>query len=186
MKKTLHTINCLTIAASFILIAAFANTLQAQTIYVNSSTGNDATGNGTSGNPYKTFHKGYTMASAGNTIDLTGTFTWTDTDETGDAATTGYTIGKNITIQGQGAGTTIVQANSAANTADRAVFTITSATTLKKITIRNGKTNSGYGGMNINTTSNVIINNFSFESNYGFNSSPRCGGAIKIETDANV
>ena len=96
-----------------LFILFFAPTItSAATIYVNSSTGNDTTGDGSSGTPYKTFHKGYTSASSSDTIDLTGTFTWTDSDETGDVAKTGYTIAKNLTIQGQSADATIIQAAS--------------------------------------------------------------------------
>jgi hypothetical protein len=56
------------------------------TIYANSSSGNDDTGDGSSENPYHTFHKAYTMASAGDIIHLQGTFTWTDANELGDVA----------------------------------------------------------------------------------------------------
>ena len=122
----------------------------ARTVYVNSATGNDTTGDGTSGTPYKTFHKGYTEASAGDTLNVSGTFSWTDADETGDSSTTGYTLGKNLTIQGQGAGDTIVQAHSADDSADRRVFTISSGVTaeINDITIRYGKItgSSNYGG----------------------------------------
>lgn len=126
----------------------------AATIYSNSSTGNDTTGDGSSGNPYATFHKAYTVASAGDTINLTGTFTWTNAGETGDALTSGYTLGKNLTIVGQNAGDTIIQAATASTTGDRRVFTISSASvsvTIDKVTIRNGKiasSNSGGGILN--------------------------------------
>lgn len=110
---------------SIFVIVHFGN---AQTIYVNSSTGSDASGNGTAGSPYKTFHKGYTMVSSGGTLNLTGTFTWTDADETGDASTSGYTISKNLTIIGQRADQTIIQAAATQNTADRRVFTINNYT----------------------------------------------------------
>jgi len=46
----------------------------AQTVFVNSSTWNDDAGNGSSANPYKTLTKGYAMASAEGTLNLTGTF----------------------------------------------------------------------------------------------------------------
>lgn len=115
------------------------------TLYVNSSSGNDSTGNGSSGSPYKTFHKGYTTASAGDTLNLTGTFTWTDADETGDVVTSGYTIGKELIIQGQRANTTIIQTATASTTGDRRVFTTSSGTivTFNDITIQNGRVTSG-------------------------------------------
>jgi len=128
---------------------AFTGLASAATIYTNSSTGNDTTGDGTSGTPYATFHKAYTEASAGDTIDATGTFDWTDADETGDATTSGYTFAKNLTIQGGGPSTTIFQAASADNTANRRVFTVNSGYTvaINDVTIRYGKTtSSSYGG----------------------------------------
>jgi hypothetical protein len=132
-----------------------------QTIYVNSSTGNDATGNGSSGSPYKTFNKGYTIAAAGNTINLAGTFTWTDADETGDAATSGYTINKNLTITGQGAGQTIIQAAATENTADRRVISIGYgySVTIQNLTIRYGRlTSTNYGGAGIYVSGNSNLN----------------------------
>ena len=54
------------------------------TRHVNSVTGNDANA-GTIGDPYKTFHRAYTVAASGDIISLTGTFDWSATDETGYA-----------------------------------------------------------------------------------------------------
>lgn len=137
MKKT-----TLLLALFFFLVppALFSQT----TIFVNSSTGDDASGDGTSGAPYKTFYKGYTVASSGDILDLAGTFTWTDADETGDAATTGFTIAKNITIRGNCAGA-IVQAATSGGTADRRVFTISAgySVTISGLTIRYGNVNTG-------------------------------------------
>lgn len=122
--------------------------IQAATIYANSATGNDTTGDGSSGSPYKTFHKAYTAASADDTINLTGTFTWTDADETGDASTSGYTIGKDLTITGQSADTTIVQAHASEASADRRVFSISLGVTatIENLTIRHGMSGSSDGG----------------------------------------
>lgn len=132
------------------------------TIYIDSGTGNDVSGDGSSGNPYKTFHKGYTMAISGDILDLTGTFTWTDADETGDAATTGYTIAKNLTIQGQGAGLTFIQSASTENTADRRVFTLSGGydITIKDVTIRYGKdvANGEGGGIYSGTSGIATVN----------------------------
>lgn len=120
----------------------------ATTIYVDSTTGNDSTGDGTVGNPYQTFHKGYTAAVAGDTINLNGTFTWTDAGETGDTAGSGYTLSKNLTIVGQGRTNTIVQAASTRNTADRMVFFVGAnvTVTFRDLTIRHGKVVSAYQG----------------------------------------
>jgi len=118
----------------------------AATIYVNSATGSDVNA-GTVGSPYKTFHKAYTMANSGDVINLTGTFDWTAVDETGDGATSGYTISKNLTIQGQGANSTTIQAANADNIADRRIFTISYGYTvvINNCTIRYGKTTDGGG-----------------------------------------
>ena len=178
-----------------VILFALSTSLMGATIYVNSSSGDDNSGDGSSGSPYKTFHKGYTEASSDDIIDLTGTFTWTDAAESGDAATTGYTIAKNLTIQGQGAGATYIQAASTENSADRRVFTITdtpsiTAFTIKGVTIRYGvnsaedeisagiliymaSTSSSYHDIDVN------VNECSFEDNNitGFSSSNSFSGA---------
>ncbi|MEY4157773.1 MAG: hypothetical protein RL743_268, partial [Actinomycetota bacterium] len=120
----------------------------AGTIYANSATGNDSTGDGSLANPYLTFHKAYTSAAAGDTINLAGTFTWTDAGETGDAAGSGYTLGKNLTIVGQTTATTIVQAAATRGAADRMVFYVGANVTVgfRDLTIRYGKvTGEGQG-----------------------------------------
>jgi len=126
----------------------FVNNVQAATIYSNSSTGNDTTGDGTSGTPYKTFTKAYTESTAGDTIDLTGTFTWSDADETGDSSTyetgyLGFEITKDLTIQGHGADQTIIQSASTAYGSPR-IFAIreNASTTIRNLTIRNGYASS--------------------------------------------
>lgn len=125
-----------------------APTAHAATLYINSATGNDTTGDGTSGSPYRSFHKAYTSATSGDTVDATGTFTWTDSAETGDSSTSGYTLSKNLIIAGHGPDQTTFQASSTDNTADRRVFTLSSTYTLslQDLTIRYGKITSGNGG----------------------------------------
>ena len=121
------------------LVLTTSFTFAQTTIHTNSVTGNDTTGNGSSSAPYKTFHKAYTEASAGDTLNLTGTFTWTDADETGDSSINGYSLSKDISIIGQTATSTIIQASTTSGTADRRVFTIGNINlTVKNITIRNG------------------------------------------------
>lgn len=99
-------------------------------------------------NAYLMFHKAYTSAAAGDTINLAGTFTWTDVGETGDAAGSGYTLGKNLTIVGQTTATTIVQAAATRGAADRMVFYVGANVTVgfRDLTIRYGKvTGEGQG-----------------------------------------
>lgn len=165
----------------FILFCSVSNTVSAGTIYVNSATGNDSTGDGSSGSPYKTFHKGYTVSSSGDTLNLTGTFTWTDADETADASTTGYTISKNLTIQGQSADATIIQAHASENSADRRVFTVSSGytVTFDSITIRHGKAPSGGGVYSgYNSSANMTFQNCRVEYNRVIGGSWGEGGAI--------
>jgi len=135
-----------------------AHEVKAATIYTNYNTGNDSTGDGSSGSPYKTFYKAYTVASTDDTLDLTGTFDWSNADEVGDVTNTGFTISKALTIQGQSADTTFIQADSTPNTAGKRVFTLNSATTLKNLTIRYAYHNiSSYSGTAIYTYSPLTI-----------------------------
>lgn len=119
----------------------------ASVIYANSATGNDSSGDGTSGNPFQTFHKAYTTAISGDTIDLTGTFTWSDAGETGDTSPAGYTLAKNLTIQGQSRAT-IIQASSTRSTANRSLFFVNANVTVafRDLTLRYGNPTSGTHG----------------------------------------
>ncbi len=142
----------------------FPSAVSAATIYTNSASGNDTSGDGSVGAPYKTFHKAYTSASSGDIIDATGTFTWTDADETGDATTSGYTLAKNLTIQGQGPANTIFQAAASEATANRRVFTISNgfAITFNDLTVRYGYLSSDGGGILINGTATIDSSDISY------------------------
>jgi hypothetical protein len=96
------------------------------------------------------------MAASGDTLDLTGTFTWTD--ETGDVATDGFQIANNITIQGQSDGSTVIQAASTPSSADRRIFTIQSATvvTLRNLELRYGTAPSSADGGAISAESATL------------------------------
>ncbi len=159
-----------------------SHSASAATIYANSTTGNDTTGTGSSGSPYLTFHKAYTVASANDTINLTGTFNWADAGETGDATTSGYTISKNLTITGQSATSTIVQAASSDNTANRRVFTIANGVTatISNLTIRYGKITSGYGGgIDVIGTATIDACDISYNRSEG-------GGGVNVWGTATV
>jgi hypothetical protein len=149
----------------------------AATIYAHSTSGNDTTGDGTSETPYKTFQKAYTIASANDTINLTGTFTWTDGDETGDASTSGYTLAKNLTLTGQGADQTFIQADATDDTADRRVFSITTNATISisNLAIRYGKSTGSGGGIHIENGSTLTLNNTEI---YSCRTTGNGGGAI--------
>ncbi|MEI8249011.1 MAG: choice-of-anchor Q domain-containing protein [Candidatus Taylorbacteria bacterium] len=153
----------------------------AATIYINSSTGNDSTGDGSVGSPYQTFDKGFTVANtSGDTLDLTGTFDWSNPSETGDHIDSGYVIDKDITIQGQSATTTFIQASSTANTADKSVFTINTGNTvtIKNLTIRYGVTTLGSTGGGITNGGTLIVENSKIEYNTFNTTSYQGGGAI--------
>ncbi len=133
--------------------------------YSNSSTGNDNTGDGSSGSPYQSFHKAYTEAAAGDKINLTGTFDWTNgTGEDGDTYTNdnGYVIDKNISITGQGADQTIIQADDTENTAGMRIFTISSAVTvtIENVTMRYGYVSYAGGGGAISLETGTLTLNY--------------------------
>ncbi|PLX09028.1 MAG: hypothetical protein C0596_04310 [Marinilabiliales bacterium] len=168
----------------FLLLLCLISTFVfSQTVYVNSATGNDATGDGSACNPYKTFHKGYIMVSAGGTLDLTGTFTWTDADEIGDASTSGYTISKNLTIVGSGAESTIIQAASSVYSADRRVFTVSNGYTvsLESLCIRYGYFSSDGAGVYVSGV--ISIENCDISYNRTTNGS---GGGVEVRGKATV
>ncbi len=162
----------------------------AATIYANSSTGNDTTGDGSSGSPYATFHKAYTAAaSSGDTLDLTGTFDWTNSGESGDASGSGYTISKSMTIQGNGTSTTYIQASSTQDTADRGVFTIAASktVTIKNLTIRYGVTTSTETGGGITNRGTLTLQGIVVSYNtYNSIANYYGGGAINLPNDANA
>jgi hypothetical protein len=135
------------LTALFLVVftASFAQTVY----YANSATGNDANSGLTAADSKKTFKGVYAVATANSIIDLTGTFSWEMLDEDADNGTTGFTLAKNLTIRGQGADQTFIQAHTTQTSADRRVFTVDTGVTLlfEKLTIRNGKTTQEGGGI---------------------------------------
>jgi len=184
--KTVVSTWCIVCLVLSTFIFPFSTAYAVTTIYVNYSTGNDTTGDGSSGNPYKTFYKAYTVAVSGDTINLTGTFDWTNADETGDAAGSGYSISKNLTIQGQGVDSTIIQANPTENTADRAVFYISATVTIKDLTIRNGVTTSAYRGGGITNYGTLTIQSARVTQNHANVAGTNYWGAGGIYTEQNT
>ena len=164
-----------------ILFLLCLNSSFAQTVYyANSATGNDANA-GTIGAPFKTFHKAYTSATSGDIINLTGTFTWTATDEIGDLSTTGYSISKNISIEGNNASTTIIQAANADNISDRRVFTFIFGYTvnINNCTIRYGKSSDG-GGIQVDGSSTINNCDVSYNRASGSGGGVNCRGNVHI------
>lgn len=130
----------------------------ATTWYANSSAADGGTG--TAGSPFNTFTAAYNAASSGDTIDLTGTFDWSTAGETGDASVTGYTIAKSLTIQGQTATSTFIQAASTPYAADSRIFTINSGNTvtIQRLTLRYGYRNAdNWSGTALSSAATLTI-----------------------------
>ncbi|MFC1638641.1 Ig-like domain-containing protein, partial [Patescibacteria group bacterium] len=102
-----------------------------------------------------------------------------DADESGDASTSGYTISKDITIQGQGADITTVQSASSENTADRRVFTVpvSSTVTFSELTMRYGKVGSNQNGGGIYVNGNATIDTCDISYNRASDGS---GGGVDV------
>lgn len=159
-------------------IFSLSNGFTQTVYYANSLTGNDSNNGLTPASAKKTFTEVYNTASANDTLDLTGTFTWTDAGEI-TTSNDGFTINKNIEIRGQAINQTIIQANSAYNTADRRIFTITAGlnVSLSDLTIKNGRTPQWYDGGAIANYGNLAISKCNFTDNITVDG----GGAIKQE-----
>ncbi|HYE68538.1 MAG TPA: DUF4347 domain-containing protein, partial [Anaerovoracaceae bacterium] len=163
------------------------------TIYVNSSTGNDDTGDGTSANPYNTFTKGYSMVSWDGRLDLTGTFTWTDADETGDAEQDGFRITKSITIKGQGGGGTVIQAAASSGAAISRLFCFADGlnVTFQDLEMRYGKTYKCGGALYVSTNyyhpaSVAILNCYIHDNTSGEPGVYESGGGVMLEGSVNL
>jgi len=117
---------------------------------------------------YTTISAAVSAASNGDTLQIYGTIT-------GDGSVnSGININKNLTIIGQGAGSTIVEAASTYNTADRSVFSINNSVTavIQDMTIRHGKYGQGAGINNKGTLSLkkcIIEKNVASSSGGGIN-----------------
>ena len=154
----------------FLIIFVFAFLLTVTTMgqvnYYVSTTGSDSPGYGSQSNPWLTIE--YAVNSVSNpTTDAiiihveAGTYTLYSNDVYIDR---GFT---NLTIQGAGAGTTIVEAETTEGSATNRVFYIRIGETvaLKDMTIRNGKQTSQDGGGIFNYGSILTITNCSISGN---------------------
>lgn len=156
-------------------------------VYANSSSGSDASGDGTLGNPYRSFRVAFSNAAAGDTINLNGVFTWTDTEETGtgQATNTGFTISKNIVVRGETTSETIVQAHPNYDAANRRVFTVSALIRAHfiSLTIRHGEVALNGGGILGNSGSTLIFDDCILDQNICRNTSTTTGGgAIAINS----
>jgi gliding motility-associated-like protein len=176
----------------FILFSALA--FSQSNVYSNSASGDD-TNDGSSSAPFKTFHKAYTSVTSGGTIFLTGTFTWTDSGETGDITTDGYLISKSLTLDGGAASTTIIQSATTSNTATNRIFKITANVNIKNITLQNGKYSGitsyfGGGAISVESNAELGIYNAIFKNNFAYNTSGFSGygngGAINVINGADL
>lgn len=132
--------------------------------YVDSETGSDANP-GSQASPLRTFTRAYALAKAGDIIDLTGTFSWSDPAETGDVAGAGFRIAKAITIRGQGDTKTVIEAGPRASTSDRPVFTVSATVTIRDVAIRHGRVLSGSQGGGITNQASLTLISTTVEDN---------------------
>ncbi len=158
-----------------------------------------------SGGDYTTIALAISAASSGDIINISAeTFTETSSLKP---------YSKNLIIQGQGAGSTIIQAASTPNTASHIVFTINAnTTTIKNLTIRHGYYAYGSGGgincsagelkiINVEISNNyaglagggifkyggsLVIENSTINNNTSNGSSSDGGGGIHVYGNATV
>ncbi len=151
MKRTLYLMLAIMLIASFTLVAMPQTAIAATTIYVDDDTC-PSTGSGTIGDPYCSIQTAISNASAGDTIQVAaGTYyeyniLWDD---------------KDLVIQGDGASTTIIDADG-----EGRIFTtkdLTEDSILQGFTITGGNSVSG-GGMK-NDDSNLYVINCIFFDN---------------------
>jgi len=167
-----------------VLALGISANLMADDYYVNSATGNDTTGDGSSGTPWATIRHAVnnvddpTTATivihvSGDTYNLFGSTDVYDGNYDDIDIDRNFT---NLTIQGAGAGITIVQAHASKDSAADRVFTIHGETdaetvTLKDMTIRNGKTTTDGGGIYNDhgtlTLTNCTVSDYSSDSDGG-------------------
>ncbi|MEL7428212.1 MAG: right-handed parallel beta-helix repeat-containing protein, partial [Bacteroidota bacterium] len=135
-----------------------------------------------SGCDYTTIAAAITAATSGDIIDIqAGTYT--------EAA---LTIDKDLTVQGQGQSSTIVQAAATRDAATDAVFLINEGytVTIQNLTVQNGNTDPDNGStdlsdgggiwIDINTSSNVTLSNLTITNNYSADD----GGGIYVQGGA--
>ena len=133
----------------------------ASTVSVN-TTGNDAN-NGTALNPYQTISTGINKVADKGTVKLSkGTFNISKGTGHSDY---GIIISKNVTIQGSGSTSTIIDAKGFST-----IFTIKNSNVIiRDLTIKNGKSLNGgaitnYAGSNLTLINCIIINNSAIEN----------------------
>jgi hypothetical protein len=155
--------------------AVFPITAQATDYYVNAGTGDNGNGGLSPGDAWKTITYALSQVSGtGHTIYVAaGSYDTTDNGETFPLS-----MKNGVSLQGDGAATTILDAESAAGIGVISASAIGSATTLDGFTITNGN-ESGYVGGGINSvTCSWTVSNCIIDANYtsGF------GGGINCES----
>ena len=161
-------------------IFSLSNGFSQTVYYANSLTGNDSNNGLTPATAKKTFTEVYNTASANDTLDLTGTFTWTDAGEI--TGFPGFFINKNIVIRGQGADQTIIQAHASPDSANERVFVINydRIVEIQDLTIRHGYSPQQNGG-GILLRGNLSILRCNLTRNSNGTAGNTAGGAISIQ-----
>ncbi len=158
---------------TIIIAMLLATNIFAQTNYYVATDGNDASGDGTSGNPWLTIKKAVDIA--GNLNPTTesyiinveaGTYTLTQSISVGrDFA--------GLTIVGDGAGSTIIDANNAC----RVIYLDNDdALTLKLLTIKNGLNSAGQSGGGIYSFGHLVIEDCTISDNTSIGAGTLNGG----------
>jgi CSLREA domain-containing protein len=115
-----------------------------------------------------------------------GTYTQTLVGSDNTNAAGDWDVTSNITINGAGAATTILQANVAPNVSvERVIHFVTGGTsTVSGVTFRNGRTTSGIfgGGVRVESAVNVTLNNVIIRDNIALGR----GGGLYVVTSTSV
>jgi len=148
--KSMHSYLC-------IAFLFFAGVLNAATIYI-ATTGNDTTGDGSVGNPYLTLNKALTVASDGDEISCAaGTY---DDDDITFPAT------NNITVTGNGIGSTIFDGDGDASSSER-FMTISGSVTgvkIQDLTIQDMDVSDHGAGIYLTTSGTITIEDVVFDN----------------------
>jgi peptidoglycan/xylan/chitin deacetylase (PgdA/CDA1 family)/methionine-rich copper-binding protein CopC len=173
LKKKYMFILLISIFLAFSSVSTLQTSNAASTVAVN-TTGNDAN-TGTAINPYQTISTGINKVADKGTVKLSsGTF---DISKDTEHTDYGIIISKNVTIQGSGSTSTIIDAKGLST-----IFTIkNSNVVIRDLTIKNGKSLNG-GAITNNAGSHLTLINCILINNVATN----YGGAIYNSGNLNI
>ncbi len=166
--------NCLLLAVLCLVFVIFPISAQATDYYVNAGTGDNGHGGLSSGNAWKTITSALSQVSGtGHTINVAaGTY------DTALGETFPLNMRNLVSLQGDGASTTIIDAVGANKTVIRAA-SIASPTIFDGFTIKNGNNTGYWGGGFFCTGSTWTVSNCIITNNHSAN----YGGGISCESN---